>query len=114
MPKHLPRMFICLFLALLSLGLVCVLSPQQGPVILYKVSLVLLAGIAGYWLDRWVFPYSRPDGYLKREWRTLRTDWPDDKADFEVEQQHMLVFAAAMVRRALIIAGAMLAVGMGL
>ena len=112
--KRLPRMFICLIFAVFSLAGIAVASPQQLPVIFYKLSLVLSAGIAGYWLDRWSFPYSRPDGYLKREWRSHGANWPDDKADFEVEQQHMLAFAAAMVRRALIIAGAMLAVGMWL
>ena len=111
---HPPRMFACLSLAFGALAGVISVSPPQGPVILYKLALVLTAGVAGYWLDRWVFPYSRPDGYLKTEWRSHGANWPDDKADFEVEQQHMLVFAASMVRRALIIAGAMLAVGMGL
>ena len=112
--KRLPRMSICLIFAVFSLAGIAVASPQQLPVILYKLSLVLSAGVAGYWLDRWVFPYARPDGYLKTEWRTHGADWPDDRADFEGEQQHMPAFAAAMVRRALIIAGAMLAVGMGL
>lgn len=111
---RLPRMFACLVLALLGLGATSVLAPQQGPVIVYKVSLVLLAGIAGYWLDRWIFPYSRPDGYLKREWRHKGLDFPEDRADFEVTPDHMAAFCAAMRRRAIITGAAMLAVGMGL
>lgn len=114
MPKRFPRMFLCLFLALLGLAGICLVSPQQGPVILYKIALVLLAGIAGYWLDRWLFPYSRPDGYLKKEWTAHGLHWPDDIADFEVTRDHMAAFAAALIRRALIVGAAMLAVGMGL
>ena len=112
--SNFPRMFICLLLALFTLGLVWFVSPQQGEVILYKVSLVFLSGVCGYWLDRWVFPYARPDGYLKHEWRAHGADWPDDKADFEVMPDHMSAFAASLFRRAIIIAGAMIAVGLGL
>lgn len=114
MPRHLPRMFLCLILALLALVGICLVSPQQGPVILYKLALVLAAGIAGYWLDRWIFPYSRPDGYLKKEWTAHGLDWPDDMADFEVTPNHKIVFAAALIRRAVVVGCAMLAVGMGL
>ena len=114
MLKFIPRMFVCFLLAIVTLAFVVWVSPQQGPVIVYKIALVLLAGVAGYWLDRWVFPYARPEGYLKREWRSHDVFWPDDKADFEVVNEHMQAFAASMIRRALIIAGAMLAVGLGL
>lgn len=114
MSKFIPRMFVCFVLALSALALVAWISPQQGPVVVYKLTLVLLAGYLGYWLDRWVFPYARPEGYLKREWRSHGVFWPDDQADFEVVSGHMQAFAASMIRRALIIAGAMLAVGLGL
>ena len=114
MPKHLPRMCVCCVFALLIFIAVCLISPQQGPVILYKLGLVLLAGGAGYWLDRWIFPYARPDGYLKKEWRAHGLDWPDDKADFEVTPDHLSAFCAAILRRAIIIGAAMLAVGLGL
>ena len=112
--KRGPRMFLCFFLTFLALFAVCLISPQQGPVILYKLALVLLAGAAGYWLDRWIFPYARPDGYLKKEWRAHGLDWPDDKADFEVTLDHMSAFCTAMLRRAAIVGAAMLAVGLGL
>ena len=107
-------MFSCFLLALAGLIAVCMLSPQQGPVLLYKACLVFLAGVAGYWLDRWIFPYSRPDGYLKREWRHHGFDWPDDRADFEVIPDHMGAFCSAMLRRAVIVGFSMLAIGMGL
>ncbi|NMG54915.1 hypothetical protein GPA23_09650 [Aromatoleum aromaticum] len=49
--------------------LVALIAPHQLPVSLYKLSLVALAGVAGYWLDRSMFPYARPDGYLCVDWR---------------------------------------------
>lgn len=87
-----PRMFVCLLLALCLLATVYVISPQQGPVIVYKLSIVLLAAFTAYWVDRWAFPYARPD-------LAAHTD---------------LVYAAAQIRRAIIMGCTMLAVGMGL
>jgi hypothetical protein len=69
------------------------LAPQQALVTLYKFSLVTGAGVAGYYLDREIFPYARPD-------------------IFEVGGRD-LVFAAAMLRRAFIVGCMMLAVGLG-
>ena len=94
------RMAWCAVYAAILLAVVWSISPQQVPVIVYKISLVLLAAVAGYWMDRWGFPYARPYHYVA-----------DDGL---VMVNHKRVFAAAMIRRALIMAGAMLAVGMGL
>lgn len=94
------RMLWCALYSLATLGAVWVLSPQQLPVIVYKINLILLASVAGYWLDRWAFPYARPDRFLT--------------ADGDVKVNHKRVFGAALLRRAIIMAGAMLAVGMGL
>lgn len=50
-------------LALLSAALLAVIgafAPQQLPVVLYKLVLVTLFGFAGYWVDRFIFPYARP------------------------------------------------------
>lgn len=94
------RMAWCAAYAAVTLVAVWLVSPQQVPVILYKLSLVLLAALTGYWLDRWAFPYARPYRFL--------TDGGDVRAN------HKRVFAATQLRRALIMAGAMLAVGMGL
>lgn len=69
------------------------LAPHQALVTLYKFSLVTGAGVAGYYLDRELFPYARPD-IFKSSGREL-------------------VFAAAQIRRAIIVAAMMLAVGMG-
>jgi len=84
-------MFPGLLLAGCLLGFLGALAPQQLPVILYKVALVVLAGTAGYFLDRWIFPYARPHE-VAGEWRDI----------------------SCMIRRAIIVAAAMLAVGLGL
>ena len=94
------RMLWCAVYALAGLAAVWAISPQQLPVIVYKINLILLASVAGYWLDRWAFPYARPDRFLT--------------PDGEVKVNHKRVFGAALLRRAIIMAGAMLAVGMGL
>jgi hypothetical protein len=105
----------CLLLAVTLLIGVWIASPQQLPVLLYKLSLVSLAGVVGYWLDRWAFPYARPDGYLALDWRKVRggvEGWADHPVAFV--EEYGRVFAAAMLRRAIIMTGAMLAVGLGL
>lgn len=90
---------------------VAAIAPQQIPVSLYKLNLIALAGVAGYWLDRSLFPYARPDTFL-----------PDDEAvdTADVPLQRIgavygldLLAAAAMLRRALIVSAAMIAVGLG-
>lgn len=89
-------------------------APQQLPVILYKAALCLLAGVAGYFLDRVIWPYADPASYLCRDYReTPGADRPDD-ADYPVVQAYMAVFCAAMLRQGLIVVGAMICVGLGL
>lgn len=50
---------LALFSAAL-LALIGAFAPQQLPVVLYKLVLVTLFGFAGYWVDRFIFPYARP------------------------------------------------------
>lgn len=71
---------------------IALLAPQQLPVALYKLFLVASAAVAGYWIDRSLFPYARPD------------------SDFCMPGVET---AGAMVRRAIIVGSAMLAVGLG-
>lgn len=89
--------------ALLALALslaVWAIAPQQLPVSLYKIDLVALAGVLGYWLDRGLFPYARPDAW-------------SDLARYGDAPGNARVFAACMLRRALVVGAAMLAVGLG-
>ncbi len=95
-----PRMTACTLLAVALLALIGLISPQQLPVIIYKASLLTLAGTGGYWLDRWLFPYARPDRWL------IHTG----VVDLGMEQ----VFAAVQIRRAIVVGSAMLAVGLAL
>lgn len=112
------RMGACLLVALLALAAVAAIRPGELGVIIYKLALVSLAAFGGYWLDRTLFPYSRPDGYLATAWRgrkhSLNGAAVTDDADFPVVNGYHLVFCAALLRRACIIGMSMLAVGMGL
>ncbi len=55
------RMANWLLAAVFLCVLVFLLAPQQLPVSLYKLSLIALAAVAGYWIDRSLFPYARPE-----------------------------------------------------
>lgn len=94
-----PRMSEWLLLAVCLSLLVFFYFPQQIPVSLYKINLIAIGGVVGYWLDRSLFPYARPDRYCD-----------DDFAHFV---EHDLLFIAAQIRRALIVAAAMIAAGLG-
>ena len=87
--------------------------PQQLPVALYKLSLISLAAVVAYWLDRSLFPYARPDSYLERDWRH-GTDEPEGDADFRVVPGYVLPFCTAMLRRAIIVGAVVIGVALGL
>ena len=72
----------------LAIGL---LAPHQLGVTLYKLSLVSLAAVAGYWIDRSLFPYARPDELALSEMETV----------------------AAYVRRAILVAACIVGVSLG-
>jgi hypothetical protein len=55
-----PRLFFWLLITLALTAAVAYLAPYQLTVTLYKISLVSLAAVLGYWIDRAVFPYARP------------------------------------------------------
>lgn len=91
----LPRLADWLIATIVLTVLVGILAPHQVLVSLYKLSLLATAGVGGYWLDRALFPYARPDRCL------------------DLMRDRGIIFAAAMLRRALIVAAAMIAVGLG-
>lgn len=78
--RRAPRTSLFIILAVILLAAIYVVSPAQLPVVLYKVSLIALAGVLGYWLDRVLFPYARPDSYLTYDWRA-GSDEPIGEAD---------------------------------
>ncbi|KTT63651.1 membrane protein [Pseudomonas oryzihabitans] len=48
-------------ITLVLLVLLYTIAPSKLPVILYKASLVTFGGVLGYWIDRALFPYARPN-----------------------------------------------------
>lgn len=111
------RMLGWLIASLILLAAIAATRPEQLPVALYKLSLITLAGVVGYHLDRSLFPYSRPDSYLATGcWRDHL--WLHGKshrdADVPVADGYHLVFLAAMLRRAIIVGAAIVGVAMGL
>lgn len=91
--KRLPRMTDWIVITILLTIIIYVLAPQQLPVSLYKLSLITTAAVVGYWIDRSLFPYARPDN--------------------PSIQPYDMIIAAAMLRRAIIVGCAMLAVSLG-
>ena len=108
-----PRNSLFLLLAVLLLAVIALVSPVQLPVVLYKAALIALAAVIGYWLDRALFPYARPDSYLWRDWRK-GTDEPEGDVDYPVVQGYIRVFTAAMLRRAIVVGCVVLGVAAGL
>lgn len=113
-----PRLSGWLCIAVALAALVWAVAPQQLPVSLYKLSLVTLAGVVGYWLDRSMFPYARPDEFLPDTQRAL--DLPESPVGDQVctllvapDEAQLRLAGAAMLRRALIVAATMLAMGLG-
>ncbi|MDD2722205.1 MAG: putative holin [Gallionella sp.] len=110
--KPLPRLTGTILITLLLLLAVGLLAPQQLAVSLYKLSLLSMAGVAGYWLDIALFPYARPDTYLVNpDYRNARPVIGD--ANCPVVMGYRLTFAAAMLRRSIIVGAAMLTSALG-
>ena len=109
-----PRLTSWWVIALVLSIAVLLLSPGQLPVVLYKAALISLAAVLGYWIDRSLFPYARPDSYLWRDWRK-GTDEPEGEADFPVaDEAYMAAFCAAQLRRAVVVGCVVLGTAAGL
>ena len=108
-----PRLAMWLVLSFVLVAALVVLSPSKLPIGLYKLTLISLAAVVAYWLDRALFPYARPDSYLKRDWRH-GNDEPEDQADYEVVPGYELIFSYAMLRRALVVVAVVIGVALGL
>lgn len=111
------RLIDLMLLAVVLLIAMALISPQQIPVAMYKICLISLAAIVGYWLDRSLFPYSRPDSYLNtNNWLVTRkiVGKKSFEADFPIVPGYDYVFAAAMIRRAIIVGSVVVGVALGL
>lgn len=56
-----PRMSLWLFIAAALLAAIAWAAPQNIPVVGYKLALATSGAVLGYWIDRGIFPYARPD-----------------------------------------------------
>lgn len=109
------RWFVLAVLATICLSALLILfAPQQISVVHYKLVLTLLAGLVGYMLDSVLFPFAAPSSYLDDDWRNKPDADNRNDADFPVATRYGSIFCFAMLRQALLIVGAMLAVGLGL
>lgn len=108
------RLLIWCFSALALIAVIAILSPQQLPVTLYKLSLVSLSAVIGYHLDRALFPYASPGSYLMNDWKTA-PKYPDgDIPKYPVVKGYELVFAAVLLRRAFVVTAVILGITLGL
>ncbi len=102
------RMAGWLYVSLVPAIAILLLAPYQLPVTLYKLSLITTGAWVAYWLDRSFFPYARPGCFI--QWGASPGCAGVVLAMTEVQ---VLAFAAAMLRRALIIAAVVIAVALG-
>lgn len=89
--RRVPRMTLVTTVAVCLLFMLAFIRPEQLQVVLYKVLLVVLGAVIAFWLDRAMFPNSRPEQCAN----------------------HVLM-AAAFMRRSLIVLAAVLGLTMGL
>jgi hypothetical protein len=93
-------------------------------VTVYKAHLMALGGWGGYWLDRALFPYARPDSYtgFGPEWEGVEIRGSggkplnaDDLSYFQrvVSKDYREMFATATLRRAIVVAACLVCVGLG-
>ncbi|MDR2504186.1 MAG: putative holin [Deltaproteobacteria bacterium] len=90
-------------------------SPQQLPVIAYKLILAPLGGILGGWVWLAMLPYVNPGRFLRRDWRLdADRDAGPDEPDFPIVDGCQTVFCVCAACAALAFCAGMLAVAWGL
>ena len=116
-----PRLWVWMLITVVLLAAVFAVAPQQLPVSLYKLSLVTLAAVVGYWIDRSLFPYARPAYLLDLQDALVAGSPPlvcddDDQCalmDSARDDLLLRLCGTSMLRRAIIVGCAMLAMGLG-
>jgi hypothetical protein len=96
----------------LVLAVACI-APHQAPVLVYKLGAVAAGGCLGYLLDVAAFPYAKPSGYLRVDWREV-DNFEDDSVDYGFAFEGELPFLAACARRAGVMCACMLAMALAL
>ncbi|MCH5051185.1 putative holin [Pectobacterium aquaticum] len=108
-----------IILAVLLLVAIALVSPAQLSVTVYKLSLVSIAVILGYHLDRALFPYASPGSYLIDDWKSTQGKpvpgvGGRNEPEYPIATGYEHVFAAVLLRRALIVLAVVLGVTLGL
>lgn len=102
--------------AVLMAAIVGVLYPHQLGVLLWSLTKLAFGAYLGYWIDRSIFPYARPGDAI------LEAEDPGHGPAGDPEDGNWLTLMVAdgllqpellMLRRAIIIAAAVLALGLG-
>lgn len=104
------RMTPALYFSGSLLALLVMFRPALLSTTLYKLVLITSAAWLAYWLDRWLFPYARPDAFLDDAWGLGA---PPQAKDYPIDPLRMQAFVWSMARRALIVSAAMIAVAWG-
>ena len=108
------QFFFFAVLALFVTGLVAFCSPEQFPIVRYKLSLGMLAAVIAVFFDMAAFPYASPDSYLDDDWRKTPDADRLHTADFPIARGCGFLFAVACLRRIAVVAVFVLAVSLGL
>ena len=134
--SKLPRLTSWWLIALVLSLAVFLIAPQQLPVSLYKLNLISLAALAGYWIDRAVFPYARPQvsalsdldadyelelteeesaqGYVVTDdGRQIPIECLAEGLCGPIDPTRVYFMLGCMLRRALIMSAAILAISLG-
>ncbi|MGL1932172.1 MAG: putative holin [Desulfotalea sp.] len=111
LPKRLTKI-VCLSLYLVLLLLLVL--PVDAGVLFYKMVLVCTGATLGWWLDFYLFPYSRPAGYLMNPWQENKSLFIKGVADYPVCPGYETVFVFSFTRRAVVVVGLALGFALGL
>lgn len=93
--KRVTRLWGWMAIAVVLVGVVAYVSPQQVPVIMYKLALVTVSAVVAYWIDQSLFkfvPHAQLDSFLPTS----------------------TYGAARLIARAVIYLGTVLAISLGL
>lgn len=105
------------FLAVATTLLILILghlAPEQLPVLQYKLTLPALGGVLFYQIDRALWPYAQPEGYLDEDWLSSRGDGAKGEPDYPVSPGCMAAFLTATARQAGMVAVGALGLALGL
>jgi len=117
MPENSSRLLPWLLVSVVLAGLAILLqSTSPGNVLavsIYKAHLLSLGGWVGYWLDRALFPYDRPHTYLEEPEEVPQPEAGDSACGVLGASLTAPAYGHAMLRRAIIVAAALICVGLG-